>query len=150
MKWKATRNFEERRRLLPEKNRSPSDVKLKKQKNKKKESLPEGLNDDCLSNMLSHLVSEDLDSVGMCSQRLCNMRHNDPLDQTRTGTIVCTEGNTIRSLLKRIKKEEMEKVFSGNRKRLKLVGIGDLSHPNTTDISKKLFNRARLDGVINP
>jgi hypothetical protein len=61
--------------------------------------------------MLSHLASEDLDSVGMCSQRLCNMRHKDPLDQTRTGTIACTEGNTIRSLLKRIKKEEMEKVF---------------------------------------
>lgn len=85
--------------------------KVKKTNNKKTESLPEGLNDDCLSNMLSHLVSEDLDSVGMCSQRLCNMRHKDPLDQTRTGTIACTEGNTIRSLLKRIKKEEMEKVF---------------------------------------
>jgi hypothetical protein len=36
VKWKATRNFEERRRLLPEKNRSPSDVKLKKQKKQKK------------------------------------------------------------------------------------------------------------------
>jgi hypothetical protein len=48
---------------------------------------------------------------------------------------------------KKIKKEEMEKVFSGNRKRLKFVGIGNLSHPNVSDISKKMFNRARLDGV---
>ena len=148
MKWKATRNFEERRRLLPEK--KPQSKRRKIKKKQKTESLPEGLNDDCLINMLSHLVSEDLDSVGMCSQRLCNMRNKDPLDQTRTGTIVCTEGTTIRSLLKRIKKEEMEKVFSGNRKRLKLVGIGNLSHPNVSDISKKLFNRARLDGVTNP
>mmetsp|Transcript_9755 Transcript_9755/g.17774 ORF Transcript_9755/g.17774 Transcript_9755/m.17774 type:complete len:80 (+) Transcript_9755:204-443(+) len=67
--------------------------------------------------MLSHLVSEDYDSVGMCSQRLCNMRNKDPLDQTRAGTIVCTEGTTIRSLFKKNQKRRNgESVFWKSKK----------------------------------
>jgi hypothetical protein len=47
------------------------------------------INDDCLLLTLSYLSFEDLNSVAICNQQCRNVRDNEKLYQTRSGTIVC-------------------------------------------------------------
>ena len=56
------------------------------------------LNDNCLVLMLSNLPFQDLNSFAMCNRQCCELRRHESLDQTRSGTIVCGEDSTIRSL----------------------------------------------------
>jgi hypothetical protein len=81
------------------------------------------LNGDCLVNVLSCLPSDDMNSVAICSKRCREARANDSLDQTRTGTIMCTENTTIESIRNAFVRQEWNEVFSGHRTRLKVVGL---------------------------
>ncbi len=51
------------------------------------------------------------------------MRTNDSLNQTRTGTIICTENTTLESIEDAFFGQEWNAVFSGYRTRLKVVGL---------------------------
>jgi hypothetical protein len=81
------------------------------------------LSDDCLLLVLSYLPRDDLNSVAICSKRCREARTNDSLDQTRTGTITCTENTTLGSIIYAFFAQEWTAVFSGNRTRLKVVGL---------------------------
>ena len=73
------------------------------------------LNSDCLVNILSCLSNDDMDSVAICSRSCREARANDSLDQTRTGTIVCTENTTLESIRQAFVRQEWNRVFTGNR-----------------------------------
>lgn len=81
------------------------------------------LNGDCLVNILSCLSSEDMNSVAICSERCREARVSDSLDQTRTGTTMCTENTTLEGVRNTFVRQEWNEVFSGNRTRMKIVGL---------------------------
>lgn len=72
------------------------------------------LNDDCLHVILSHLKSDDLNSIAICNRRLCQLRSHCDFDQSRSGTIICSVGSSIVSLYKKIVEKEWSNIFSGN------------------------------------
>ena len=82
------------------------------------------LNSDCLVNILSCLPNDDMDSVAICSKSCREARASDTLDQTRTGTIMCTENTTLESIHGAFVRQGWAEVFTGNRTRLKVVGLG--------------------------
>ena len=81
------------------------------------------LNSDCLVNVLSCLSSDDMNSVAVCSKIGREARDNDSLDQTRSGTIVCTENTTLESIRNAFVRQKWNEVFTGHRTRLKVVGL---------------------------
>ena len=91
----------------------------------------------------------------MCCRSYRDVRTNDSLDQTRTGTIVCSETTTFASIHAAFVEQQWSLVFSGNRTRLKIIGIesvprylfsNDLQRSSTDYI---LPNVSRLDVSVN-
>ena len=83
------------------------------------------INDNCILEIFKYLsVEEELNStVVFISSRYLDLRNHDSLDQTRTGTIVCTERTTLESIYDAFVDQEWNQVFTGNRTRLKVVGL---------------------------
>jgi len=81
------------------------------------------INRDCLVHILSFLPNKDLDTVAEINQDCRDARSDESLDQTRTGTIVCSENTTFRSLYNAIVAGDWSRVFLGNRKHLRIEGI---------------------------
>ena len=73
------------------------------------------INDDCVLSVLKCLSAEDLNSMAICSRRYRDARSHDSLDQTRTGTIVCTENTTLASIRNAYVAQQWNQVFTGNR-----------------------------------
>lgn len=97
-------------------------------KNQSTASLME-LNDDCLLEIMSSLSIDDLSSVALCNRRLCKLRNHGSLDQTREGTVLIREGSSINSLLDAISLHDWNSIFSGNRTKLKIVGLWGMELP---------------------
>ena len=74
-------------------------------------------------NILSCLSSDDMNSVAECNQNCRKARASETLNQTRTGTIICTENTTPESIRNAFVRQEWNHVFTGNRARLKVVGL---------------------------
>jgi hypothetical protein len=104
----------------------------------------DSLSDDCLLLVLSYLPRDDLNSVAICSKRCREARTNDSLDQTRTGTITCTENTTLGSIIYAFFAQEWTAVFSGNRTRLKVVGLERMP---TVGTPARLFPKYLLPNV---
>lgn len=130
----------------------------KRQKVKGIASSPmDRLNDDCVLLIMQFLLTEDLNSIEICSHRCQQARGHGSLDQTaRTGAIVCTEGSTWSSLYNKIIKNDWNTMFSGNRKKLKIVGFEELSCFKKLKFvgiercaipTKEQVERTRLNGV---
>jgi hypothetical protein len=65
-----------------------------------------------------------MNRVAICSERWRKVRANDSLNQTRTNTIMCTENTTIlEGVRNNFVRQEWSEVFSGNRTRMKVVGL---------------------------
>lgn len=97
----------------------------------------DGISADCKVHILSFLSNEDMNSFAICSRACRHVRTNESLDQTRTATIlvVCRKLTTHASFMKKLR--ERRHIFTGNRTRLKLVGLERISimffqymHPN--------------------
>ena len=58
-------------------------------------SLLEGVNDNCMLLILGFLSAEDLNSFAICSRRCREARSSPSLDQTRTGTIICSQNTSV-------------------------------------------------------
>ena len=77
-------------------------------------------------------MEEDLNSVAcFISKRYYELRNHDSLDQTRTGTIICTENTTLESIRHAFVAQQWNQVFTGNRTRLKVVGLDRMPDINT-------------------
>ena len=111
--------------------------KIDQRQNIKAESLMDSLNDDCLVSIFSNLPVDDLNTVAMCSRRFRDARSSDSLDQTRTGTIILSEGSTTLSLFNAIVENNWNNVFSGNRKKLKLVGVEHLRYESSPSLPSR-------------
>ena len=114
----------------------------------------DNINDHCVLAILKCLSVEELNSVVVVlSSRYNELRNHDSLDQTRTGTIVCTENTTLESIRNAFVAQEWNQVFSGNRTRLKIVGLErmadiDTRVPRTVDFL--LPNVSCLDISVTP
>lgn len=83
----------------------------------------ESLHNDCVVHILSYLSYEDMNTFAECSRECHELRGHESLDQTRSGTIVCTTRTTAQSFFNKIRERRETSVFSGNRTRLKIVGL---------------------------
>lgn len=81
------------------------------------------LNNDCLVHILSFLETEEMNDATLINKSICEARSNESLDQTRTGTIVCTENTTTHSINNAARNGRWDQVFSGHRTRAKIVGM---------------------------
>lgn len=77
------------------------------------------LDANCLLEILKFIDTEDLNSFAICSQRCREARSDPSLDQTRTGTIVCTPNTSILRTYNPL----WNNIFSGNRKSLTVVDL---------------------------
>lgn len=109
------------------------------------------LNNDCMIQILQFLSLDDLNSfVATCKiSRL--LRSHGTLDQTRSGTIslggpAADGAHNIMQLLLTIQKQRWNQVFSGNRTRLKLVGLPSLDASKMGDL-KMVARGTKLDMV---
>jgi hypothetical protein len=85
--------------------------------------------DDCLLDILNFLTFEDLNTFSLVSKECYNIRCNQYLDQTRSGTI-CISGKGVKSavqLMEKVKQGQWHKSFQGNRTHLRLQGLNHLS-----------------------
>ena len=83
------------------------------------------INDHCVLEIFNCLSVEELNSVAFfVSKRYYELRNHDSLDQTRTGTIIFTESTTLDSIRNAFVAQGWNQVFTGNRTRLKVVGLG--------------------------
>ena len=73
-----------------------------------------GLKDDFAINILSFLHFEDLNSFVICSQCCHEARNDSLLNQTRTGTIVFSEGSTCLAIYDAIMDHGWSSIFQGN------------------------------------
>jgi hypothetical protein len=104
------------------------------------------LNNGCWVLILSHLTNEGMNNVAECNRSCRDARTNKSLDQTRTGTIVCSRNTTINSILNGIVTKAWNNVFTGNRTHLRIesaarIRLGDQSWTEA--------KQARLDQVLS-
>lgn len=110
------------------------------------------LNEDCLVKILSYLVTEDMNSVACLNSHCQQARSNESLDQTRTGTIVCSERTSIPSLYNAIITGGWNNIFSGNRTHLRIENIASTRLEPLFDpalAGDAVSHRARLAGVTS-
>lgn len=105
------------------------------------------MNEDCVVKILSYLLTDDMDNVAIMNRLCRDARRNESLDQTRTGTIVCSERTSIHSIYNAIITGEWNMVFSGNRTHLRIENISSI-HPGPT-VSDNEEHSARLTGVTS-
>jgi len=80
--------------------------------------------DNSILEIFKYLSVEILNSIVVfISSRYRDLRNHDSLDQTRTGTIVCTENTTVESFRDNFVAKGWNRVFTGNRTRLKVIGL---------------------------
>jgi len=81
------------------------------------------LNNDCLVHIMSFLPSDDMNSVACMNHQCREARSNESLDQTRTGTIICSRAKnaTVTSLSDTL--NNASRAFTANYKHLKIVGL---------------------------
>jgi len=104
------------------------------------------INRDCMLLILSFLSNDDMDSFSVCSRDCYEVRSDESLNQTRTGTILWRETTTANALYDTIARRGWRSVFRGNRTRLRVEGIEKLRLPLdffTTDDERA----AKLPGV---
>jgi hypothetical protein len=84
----------------------------------------EAVIDNCLLTILSLLSVEDMNSFAICSRRCREVRSNPLLDQTRTGTIICSEISSIPKIYDAIAAGHWNnELYSGNRTHLRIIGL---------------------------
>ena len=110
------------------------------------------INDNCILEIFKCLsVEEDLNSIAVfISSRYRDLRNHDSLDQTRTGTIVCTENTTLESIGDAFVTQEWNRVFTGNRTRLKVVGLERMRSLKPGIPLEPLPNVTSLDMSFDP
>ena len=82
------------------------------------------LNDHCALEILRYLSVEELNSaIVFINSRYRELRNHDSLNQTRTGTIVCTDDTTADSVCRTFTDHAWDQVFTGNCTHMKVVGI---------------------------
>lgn len=106
----------------------------------------DSVNDDCLLLMLSSLPTKDLNTAAMCNRRFRAARAHESLDQTRTATIVISEGSTAESLFTSIANNGWNERLQGNFTSLKIVGANRLRAPNNL---REMGARSRLTGITS-
>lgn len=87
------------------------------------------------------------------SIRYRDAQSHDSLDQTRAGTIVCTENTTLASICNAYVAHEWRQVFVGNRTSLKVVGLERMRYAGFKDPrlpARLLPNVLRLDMSFDP
>jgi hypothetical protein len=109
----------------------------------------DSLNNDCLVNILSYLYSEDMNSIAICSKSCREARSNESLDQTRTGTIVCTQSATIRSIYNAIVRGGWNNAFSLHRTHLRIENVGIIKSESRLDMENVEKQSIRLEHVIS-
>lgn len=107
----------------------------------------DSLNNDCLVNILSYLYSEDMNNIAICSKTCREARTNESLDQTRTGTIVCTQSATIRSIYNAIVRGGWNNAFSLHRTHLRIENVGIIKSESRLDIENLEKQRDRKSVV---
>lgn len=110
------------------------------------------LNGDCLLQILSYLPADDLNSIAICSRRYRVARAHESLDQTRTGTIIISEGYTFRSLCDSITGNNWNEVFQGNRTHLTVIGLENLmihAQVRSENYWRAMVTASRLSGVTS-
>lgn len=98
------------------------------------------LSSDVLVQVFEYLPLDDMDTLATMSKTLRSIRNHCGIDQTRAGTIMIETGATknggetrttkawdVESLLHELHSRDLDKVFEGNRTRLKLRGLGVLA-----------------------
>lgn len=109
----------------------------------------DSLNADCLLLVLSYLPAEDLNAIAICSRRYRQARSHESLDQTRSGTIVISEGRTWESVVETIINNDWNQVFQGNRTHLKLNRLPLWPYDEFEAASHGVFQGALLPGVTS-
>jgi hypothetical protein len=113
------------------------------------------LDDNSLFAILRFLEAEELNSFAMCSRHCREARSSPSLDQTRTGTIICLPRSDthILGICDAISRGRWNnEMYSGNRTRLKIVGLGRVVNEYTSldDIRRRaLSNDVQLTGVTS-
>jgi hypothetical protein len=102
--------------------------------------------------ILGFLSAEDLNSFAICSRRCREARSSPSLDQTRTGTIICSQNTSILKIYKAIFRGGWNNgLYSGNRTRLRVVSFERLRgfyERNNNDIHQRaLSDDVQLTGV---
>jgi hypothetical protein len=106
----------------------------------------ENVNDHCMLEILTFLEAEDLNCFAMCSRRCREARSSPSLDQTRTGTIICTHNWSIYGFYNAILRGGWNNdLYSGNRTRLRVVGLECVVDRSTYMAS--IERRAHYDDV---
>lgn len=109
------------------------------------------LNDDCLVRILSYIPSNDLNSFAICGRRCKHARSHESLDQTRSGTILISEGCTVDSLMIAIAENGWNDTFQANPKRtyMEILGMERLQGAARaiTRTSPMKIARGQLTGV---
>lgn len=107
------------------------------------------LNNDCLVNTLSFLTNDDMNNVAICSRACREARSNESLDQTRTGTIICSANTTVRSICDAIVDGDWSSVFTGNRSNLKIDNVAKIRPDRHVLVNAKARRGATLFGVLS-
>jgi hypothetical protein len=99
---------------------------------------------------LANLPRADMDTVATCSASCKEARGNDSLDQTRTGTklCTCTANTTIASFIRTVTDHGWSEKFAGNRTHFRVEGFTWLSHASLTLVNA-FANRSILNGVTS-
>ena len=108
------------------------------------------LNNDCLVHIFSFLPVEDMNSVAICNQHCREARSNEFLDQTRTGTIICSDAKstTVKSLSNSLIKAS--NTFTDNHTRLTIVGLEKLENESLPRCIPPLLSVTCLELSLNP
>jgi len=92
------------------------------------------LNIDCLVHIMSFLPADDMNTVACMNHQCREARNNESLDQTRTGTIVCSraKNSTITSFT--INLNNARYAFTANYTHFKVVGLETLEDDTVHDL----------------
>jgi hypothetical protein len=111
------------------------------------------VNDDCLILILSYLSTVDLNnSIPFCNQRLREARSHESLNQTRTATIVLSQGSSAENLFDRTVNNNWNEQLQGNFTHLKIVGLERLQHTRPAflrDWRNTILGVVQLTGITS-
>ena len=110
----------------------------------------DGLNSDCVVHILSFLPFEDMNSFAICSRHCRETRSNEFLDQTRTGTIVCSEAmsTTVTSFFFSL--YAARNTFTVNHTCLKVIGLEKLENEFLARSMPPFLSVTCLELSLNP
>ena len=112
--------------------------------------LFDSLNNDCLVHVLSYLNYETMNVVAMCSRACREARSNEYLDQTRTGTIVCSETATGRSIYEILARWKQNNILGDHPIHLRIENASSISpDPDGHSVTFEEGLDASLDRVVS-